>query len=51
MARTGHLDPEDFPIHDFDRRHWPMINGLSVTRDGFGADEGLRTTSGVIAVD
>lgn len=46
-----HLNPEDFPIHDiFDRRHWPMINGLSVTRDGLVLMS-LRTTSGVIAVD
>lgn len=46
-----HLNPEDFLIHDiFDRRHWPMINGLSVTRDGTVLMS-LRTTSGVIAVD
>ncbi|WP_102222874.1 aryl-sulfate sulfotransferase [Acidimangrovimonas sediminis] len=46
-----HLDPADFPIHPiFDRRHWPMINGLSVTRDGLILMS-LRTTSGVIAVD
>ncbi len=46
-----HLDPADFPIHEiFDRRHWPMINGLSVTRDGLVLMS-LRTTSGVIAVD
>ncbi|WP_422073222.1 aryl-sulfate sulfotransferase [Tranquillimonas rosea] len=46
-----HLDPSDFPIHPiFDRRHWPMINGLSVTRDGLVLMS-LRTTSGVIAVD
>lgn len=45
-----HLDPADFPIHPiFDRRHWPMINGLSVTRDGLVLMS-LRTTSGVIAV-
>lgn len=45
-----HLDPEDFPIHDiFDRRHWPMINGLSETKDGLILMS-LRTTSGVIAV-
>ncbi len=46
-----HLDPADFPIHTiFDRRHWPMINGLSVTRDGLVLMS-LRVTSGVIAVD
>ncbi len=46
-----HLNPEAFPIHDiFDRRHWPMINGLSVTRNGLVLMS-LRTTSGVIAVD
>lgn len=51
MASWEHLNPEDFPIHDiFDRRHWPMINGLSVTRDGLVLMS-LRTTSGVIAVD
>ncbi|MGS9235416.1 aryl sulfotransferase, partial [Salmonella enterica subsp. enterica serovar Infantis] len=41
----------EFPIHDiFDRRHWPMSNGLSVTRAGLVLMS-LRTTSGVIAVD
>jgi hypothetical protein len=46
-----HLNPEDFPVHTiFDRRHWPMINGLSVTRDGLVLMS-LRVTSGVIAVD
>lgn len=46
-----HLDPADFPIHpNFDRRHWPMVNGLSVTKDGLVLMS-LRTTSGVIAVD
>ncbi|KAA2314979.1 aryl sulfotransferase [Pseudooceanicola sediminis] len=46
-----HLDPADFPIHTiFDRRHWPMINGLAETRDGLILMS-LRTTSGVIAVD
>ena len=46
-----HLDPDDFPIHpNFDRHHWPMINGLNVTRDG-RVLMSLRTTSGVIAVD
>ena len=46
-----HLDPADLPVHPiFDRRHWPMINGLSVTRDGLILMS-LRTTSGVIAVD
>ena len=46
----NHLDPPDWPIHPiFDRRHWPMINGLSVTRGGLVLMS-LRTTSGVIAV-
>jgi hypothetical protein len=46
-----HLDPADFPIHAiFDRRHWPMINGLTETRDGLILMS-LRTTSGIIAVD
>lgn len=46
-----HLRPEDFPIHDiFDRRHWPMINGLSLTSDGLVLMS-LRCTSGVIAVN
>lgn len=46
-----HLDPADLPIHpNFDRRHWPMINGVSETRDGLVLMS-LRTTSGVIAVD
>jgi hypothetical protein len=46
-----HLDPADFPVHAiFDRRHWPMINGLSVTRGGLVLMS-LRVTSGVIAVD
>lgn len=46
-----HLDPADFPVHSiFDRRHWPMINGLSVTRGGLVLMS-LRVTSGVIAVD
>ncbi|MEM1078661.1 MAG: aryl-sulfate sulfotransferase [Pseudomonadota bacterium] len=45
-----HLDPADLPIHpNFDRRHWPMINGVSETRDGLVLMS-LRTTSGVIAV-
>ncbi len=45
-----HLRPEDFPIHpNFDRRHWPMINGVSLTRDGLVLMS-LRTTSGIIAV-
>ena len=45
-----HLRPEDFPIHPiFDRRHWPMINGLEVTRGGLVLMS-LRTTSGIIAV-
>ncbi|TYC52062.1 PQQ-binding-like beta-propeller repeat protein [Rhodobacterales bacterium] len=46
-----HLNPEDFPVHPiFDRRHWPMINGLSQTRDGLVLMS-LRVTSGIIAVD
>jgi outer membrane protein assembly factor BamB len=46
-----HLRPEDFPVHSiFDRYHWPLINGLSVTRDGLVLMS-LRTTSGVIGVD
>ncbi len=46
-----HLKPEDFPVHTiFDRRHWPMINGLSLTRDGLVLMS-LRLTSGIIAVD
>lgn len=46
-----HLDPADFPVHQiFDRRHWPMINGLSVTASGLILMS-LRTTSGIIAVD
>ncbi|MEM8957905.1 MAG: aryl-sulfate sulfotransferase [Pseudomonadota bacterium] len=46
-----HIDPADLPIHPiFDRRHWPMINGVSETRDGLVLMS-LRTTSGVIAVD
>ncbi|WP_424967167.1 aryl-sulfate sulfotransferase [Dinoroseobacter sp. S375] len=46
-----HLDPADLPIHpNFDRRHWPMINGVSETRDGLVLMS-LRTTSGVIAVN
>lgn len=46
-----HIDPADLPIHpNFDRRHWPMINGVSETRDGLVLMS-LRTTSGVIAVD
>lgn len=46
-----HLRPEDFPVHSiFDRRHWPMINGLSVTRSGLVLMS-LRVTSGIIAVD
>lgn len=45
-----HVDPADFPVHSiFDRRHWPMINGLSTTRDNLVLMS-LRTTSGVIAV-
>jgi len=46
-----HLPPEDYPIHDiFNRHHWPMINGLSLTRQGLVLMS-LRTTSGVIAVN
>jgi hypothetical protein len=46
-----HLDPADYPIHPiFDRYHWPLINGISVTVDGLVVLS-LRTTSGVIAVD
>lgn len=46
-----HIDPADLPIHPtFDRRHWPMINGVSETRDGLVLMS-LRTTSGVIAVE
>ena len=46
-----HLRPEDFPIHSiFDRYHWPLINGLSVTRAGLVLMS-LRTTSGVIGVE
>lgn len=45
-----HLAPEDFPVHPiFDRRHWPMINGVWQTGDGLVLMS-LRTTSGVIAV-
>ena len=45
-----HIDPADLPIHPiFDRRHWPMINGVSETRDGLVLMS-LRTTSGIIAV-
>ena len=46
-----HLEPSDFPIHPiFDRYHWPLINGVDVTRDGLVLMS-LRVTSGVIAVD
>lgn len=46
-----HLRPQDFPIHTiFDRYHWPLINGLGVTRAGLVLMS-LRTTSGVIGVD
>jgi hypothetical protein len=46
-----HLAPEDYPVEAvFDRTHWPMINGLDVTRAGLVLMS-LRTTSGVIAVD
>jgi outer membrane protein assembly factor BamB len=46
-----HIDPADLPVHPiFDRRHWPMINGLSVTPGGLVLMS-LRTTSGIIAVN
>ncbi len=46
-----HLAPEDFPIHPiFDRYHWPLINGLGVTRAG-QVLMSLRTTSGVIGIN
>jgi hypothetical protein len=46
-----HIDPADLPVHPiFDRRHWPMINGVSVTKSNLILMS-LRTTSGVIAVD
>ena len=46
-----HLDPADYPIHPiFDRYHWPLINGVGVTRGGL-IMMSLRTTSGVIGVD
>lgn len=46
-----HIDPADLPVHPiFDRRHWPMINGVSETRTGLILMS-LRTTSGVIAVE
>ncbi|MGA2394697.1 MAG: aryl-sulfate sulfotransferase [Candidatus Lustribacter sp.] len=46
-----HLDPADYPIHPiFDRYHWPLINGLGMTRAGLVLMS-LRTTSGVIGVD
>jgi hypothetical protein len=46
-----HLDPADFPIHPiFDRYHWPLINGVGLTRAGLVLMS-LRTTSGVICVD
>lgn len=45
-----HLAPEDYPIHViFDRRHWPLINGLYDTGDGLVLMS-LRVTSGIIAV-
>ncbi len=45
-----HLNPADHPIHPFfDRCHWPLINGLWLTR-GDLVLMSLRTTSGVIAV-
>ena len=46
-----HIDPADLPVHPiFDRRHWPMFNGVSETQDGLVLMS-LRTTSGVIAVE
>ena len=46
-----HVDPADFPVQDiFDRVHWPMINGLTVTKDNLVLMS-LRTTSGILAVD
>ncbi|MGE0312905.1 MAG: aryl-sulfate sulfotransferase [Lautropia sp.] len=46
-----HLSPEAYPILPFfDRFHWPMINGVNLTRDGLVLMS-LRTTSGLIAVD
>ena len=46
-----YIDPKQFPIHTvFNREHWPLINGISVTRDG-RVLMSLRTTSGIIAVD
>jgi hypothetical protein len=46
-----HLNPEDYPIHPiFDRYHWPLINGVGLTRGGLVLMS-LRTTSGVIGVD
>ncbi|MDB5818740.1 MAG: aryl sulfotransferase [Rhizobacter sp.] len=46
-----HLAPEDFPIHvGFGRSHWPLINGLGVTKAGLVLMS-LRTTSGIIGVE
>jgi hypothetical protein len=46
-----HLNPEEFPIHPiFDQSHWPLINGVNVTREGLVLMS-LRTTSGIIAVE
>lgn len=46
-----HLDPVEYPIHPiFDRYHWPMINGVNVTRAGH-VIMSLRTTSGIVAVE
>lgn len=46
-----HLDPALFPIHPgFGRYHWPLVNGLGVTAEGWVLMS-LRTTSGVIGVD
>jgi hypothetical protein len=46
-----HMAPEEFPVHPiFETYHWPLINGLAVTKAGLVLMS-LRTTSGVIAVD
>ncbi len=46
-----HLDPDLFPMHPiFQMDHWPMINGLNVTKAGLLLMS-LRTTSGVIDVE
>jgi hypothetical protein len=46
-----HLKPEDFPIAaGFGRTHWPLVNGLDVTREGLVLMS-LRVTSGIIGVE